>query len=122
MSKKFNPLKSKGLRGKSPSARYPKSKGVQAVFSDGVEVEKEPAICEHGKVSYKNLCQITKRDYQIIDRLSWCLVMQEQKMEKQEKLIHALNNALKKLEAKNDVTEAKPIQMEFNFDEVKNDV
>mgnify|MGYP003141830403 CR=1 FL=1 len=85
MSKKFNPLKSKGLNGKSPSARYPKSKVIQAVFSDGQKVDEKPAVCEHGKVSYQNLFQITKRAYEIIDRLSYALVMLEQKLDKQGK-------------------------------------
>jgi hypothetical protein len=90
MSKKFNPLNSKGLRGKSPSARYPNSKGIQAIFSEGQKVDEKPAVCEHEKVSYKNLFQITKRAYEIIDRLSYCVVMYEQKLDKQKKLIEKL--------------------------------
>ena len=71
-NKKYNPLNSKGLKEIPTHKRYPKSPGVKKAFSYTRKLP-IPTPCEHDKVPYKNLYQLTKRAYVIMDRLL-CLI------------------------------------------------
>ena len=87
-NKKYNPLNSKGLKEIPTHKRYPKSPGVKKAFSYTRKLP-IPTPCEHDKVPYKNLYQLTKRAYVIMDRLSYLLVEKELQCEK---LARYINN------------------------------